>query len=113
MSVIGNHLLNASAVVQRENSTGDHGRWATSPTTIATIRCRKPFASSGRDTVMAERIEANVTHVTYVKPDQDIQVSDLIVTGGNTYEVKYVMPPSESHHLKVLLEIRQHGSQAN
>ena len=112
MSVIGLHLLNAvgGATLLRNDPVRVAGRFPENYLPVGSFPCRRPFAPSGNELILAQRLETKVTHITYVEPSRDVQRSDRMVIEGVTYDVTAVLPPSKAHHLKVMLERREHGA---
>lgn len=112
MSTIGLHLLNADGggILFRSNPTGIKGRFQDNFVQISAFSCRRPFAPSGSELILAARLETKVTHITYVKPEIEIQRGDRLLIEGVTYDVTAVLPPSKRHHIKIMLEKRQYGA---
>jgi hypothetical protein len=59
--------------------------------------------------MLAERMETKVTHITYSEPSRDVRRGDRITIEAVEYGVTAVLPPSKPHHLKIMLERREHG----
>jgi hypothetical protein len=112
MSVIGLHLLNAvgGGTLLRDSPTGVKGKFAQNYVVIDAFPIRRPFAPSGSDMILAQRLETKVTHITYCQPDKDVQRGDRLTIENITYEVTAVLPPSKPHHLKLMLERREYGA---
>lgn len=115
MSVIGMHLLNAvgGGTLLRDQPTGTKGKWPANYVTIDTFPIRRPFAPSGNDMILAQRLETKVTHITYCEPDKDVQRGDRLRIEDIEYEVTAVLPPSKEHHIKIMLERREYGATVN
>ena len=110
MSVL--HLLNATGggELLRNRPLHDHGRWTDKFVTLANFPVRRPYAPNGAELMLAERLETKVTHITYTEWGRDVQRGDQFLIESITYDVTAVLPPSKEHHLKVMLEKRQHGA---
>lgn len=110
MSIL--HLLNAvgGGVLKRNSPTEVNGRWPDGFVQIAEFPVRRPFAPSGNEMILAQRLETKVSHITYCEPFRDVRRSDRLEIEGITYDVTAVLPPSKLHHLKIMLDKREHGS---
>ena len=110
--MIGLHLLNASggAVLFRNQPTGSTGRYPDNFVPLAAFPIRRPFAPSAYELMLAQRLETKVTHVTYCRPTEDVQRGDRMIIESVEYDVTEILPPSKAHHLKILMERREHGT---
>lgn len=103
------HLLNTDGVLLRDNPTNVNGQFPENFVPISTPSMRRPYAPSAREVELASRMETQLTHITYVEPDLDIQRGDRLECEGQTYMVTAILPPSIPHHQKVMLDIRKYG----
>lgn len=106
------HLLNKDVTVKRQGVTADgQGGFTDAFSPIASTKGRRAPAS-GRDRIVAGREEAEVTHVWYFDPGQDIRVRDQLESGSGTVtdEVMYNASPSKDDHMKFLVKEIQVGA---
>lgn len=107
-AMISAGLLKQRATIQRGGETADAtgflDPWA-SPTTVATnVPCNlQPRAE--RSKVYSEGRVINGSQIVYFNLPRDVVVSDRLVIGSNTYDVRKVdNAAGRDHHLEVGVE---------
>lgn len=102
-------LLDRSVEIRRPSRIGDgKGGDATTFVAVSTVPGRVRPASA-REAFVADRPEAQVSHVAYLPTGSDVRTRDRLDLGGKTYEVVAVRTPSKPSHLEVDLLERQRG----
>jgi len=105
-----NDLLNETATVQRgTESRTSGGGVERSWSDVATIRCRRRFATA--DEVLRAGSERAVDAVVvYAEAGVDVQRGDRLVFSDRTYHVQGVTHPrarSAAHHTRIVAEVVQ------
>lgn len=103
-------LLNARAEVWRQSRVSDGmGGWVTTWAKTSDVRAR--FSQpSATERVVADQNGAELSHVVYLRPDDDVRRDDELRRGADVFEVLAVFEPSEpGTYLRADCKRRQAG----
>jgi hypothetical protein len=105
------HLLNRTAVWQRNTPTGDHGRFVETPVTLdPALPVRLQIASASEQTVGYQE-RAQASHVVFTDPETTLRYGDLLTIDSVRYKVLSKEPPSKpEHHLRYKVQEQQESS---
>lgn len=104
-------LYNKRITVKRETASMDaQGSITRSWSTLGTIAGRARPASS-RERLAASKYGAEISHIVYCGPDEDVHRGDRLEAGSLVLDVVAVRDPGGmGHHLEVDAMEEQHGT---
>lgn len=88
-------------MTRSQTSTGD---WLDTPATVATGRCYIQADTVGVAGERAGDVLTSTLPLLYLPPDLDVRVSDQIIVGSHTYQVRAIRNPDDTFRASLVVE---------